>query len=230
VGIFDMFRPADKPIENGVPGSAQVVSVSSYNGRGVYQQCHMNLVISAPNITPTAVEFSGLVHSQLWPRPGSMLPITVDPTNPSRYSILWRDIPDNRTVARSDAEGIAAALQGDPSSLGKLVGGGLLGGANVQVVGDVSHLTEDQKAKLRMFGIDPDALIAAAKNGSNVGANFTTIDATGTDLGATIANAFGASAAAADDSVSKLERLAALKDRGVITDAEFDQEKKKILG
>lgn len=35
---------------------------------------------------------------------------------------------------------------------------------------------------------------------------------------------------AANDPVDRLERLAALKDRGLITDEEFDQQKRRILG
>jgi hypothetical protein len=33
-----------------------------------------------------------------------------------------------------------------------------------------------------------------------------------------------------DDTISRLERLAALKDRGVLTDEEFREQKRKILG
>lgn len=213
MGFFDMFRPRDKPIADGVPGTAQVVSVSSYTGKGVYQSCHMNLVINAPNVTPTAVEFEGIVHNRLWPSPGSVLPITVNPADPTRYAILWEQVPNTREVAKSDAEGIAAALRGDPNSLAQLIGGGLLGGmgaSNVQVIGDMSQITEDQKAKLRMFGLDPDALFAAAQGGA---ASFATVGVS-----------------TRDDNISRLERLTALRDKGTLTQAEFEAEKKKILG
>jgi hypothetical protein len=36
--------------------------------------------------------------------------------------------------------------------------------------------------------------------------------------------------AGGDDTISKLEELAKLKDRGVLNDAEFEQQKKRILG
>lgn len=210
-----MFRPKDKPIAGGVPGTAQVVSVSQYLGTGIYQTCRMNLVINAPNVTPTAVEFEGIVHNRLWPTAGALLPITVDPNDPTKYAILWGQVPDSREVAKADAEGIAAALRGDPNSLSQFLGGGLLGGlnaANVQVIGDPSQLTEDQKSKLRMFGLDPDALIAAAQSGGTVSTSFATV---GTPP---------------DDRISQLERLTALKDKGTLTEAEFEAEKKKILG
>ena len=37
-------------------------------------------------------------------------------------------------------------------------------------------------------------------------------------------------AGAGDDSISKLERLSALRDSGALTDAEFDAQKRQILG
>lgn len=214
MGFFDMFRPRDQPIAGGVPGTAQVVSVSQNIGTGVYQNCHMNLVTNAPNVTPTAVEFEGIVHSRRWPTPGSVLPITVNPADPTKYAILWDQVPDSRVVAKSDAEGIAAALRGDPNSLAQLIGGGLLGGAsNVQVIGDMSQITEDQKAKLRMFGLDPDALLAASQAGGTVSASFATVGTPG-----------------GDDRISQLERLTALKDKGTLSASEFEAEKKRILG
>ncbi|TDK88527.1 SHOCT domain-containing protein [Mycobacterium paragordonae] len=36
--------------------------------------------------------------------------------------------------------------------------------------------------------------------------------------------------AASQDPLDRLERLAALKDRGVLTDEEFEQQKRRILG
>ncbi len=40
----------------------------------------------------------------------------------------------------------------------------------------------------------------------------------------------GFQAALQSDPVDRLERLAALKDRGLLTDDEFEQQKRKILG
>jgi TPP-dependent pyruvate/acetoin dehydrogenase alpha subunit len=37
-------------------------------------------------------------------------------------------------------------------------------------------------------------------------------------------------AQAQQDPIDRLERLAALKDRGLLTDEEFEQQKRKILG
>ncbi|MCU1579439.1 MAG: hypothetical protein JWP19_1643 [Rhodoglobus sp.] len=213
MGFMDMFRPVNDPIAGGVPGTAQVVSASTYSGTGTYQKCAMHLVINAPGITPTAVEFNGIVHNAQWPVVGSTLPVSVDPANPAKFAILWAQVPSAHEAARPAAEGIAAALRGDPDALAGLVGGGLLGGGNVQVIGDPTHITPEAREKLKAFGIDIDSLVAGAAQS-----------------GGTSPFTFAPPAAAAGDSVSQLERLAALKDKGVLTEAEFAKEKKKILG
>lgn len=88
-----------------------------------------------------------------------------------------------------------------PDSLAELVGGGMLG--NVQVIGDTTHITQEQRDKLKAFGIDLDAVIASG--------GVTNVQ-------------FGG-----DDTISQLERLAALRDRGALTEVEFAAEKKKLL-
>ena len=218
MGFMDMFRPVNDPIAGGVPGTAQVVSASTYSGTGSYQKCAMHLVLNAPGITPTAVEFNGIVHNAQWPVVGSTLPVSVDPANPTKFAILWAQVPSAHEAARPAAEGIASALRGDPDALARLVGGGLLGGGafgggNVQVIGDPTHITPEAREKLKAFGIDIDSLVAGAAQS-----------------GGTSPFTFAPVAAAAGDSVSQLERLAALKDKGVLTEAEFAKEKKKILG
>jgi hypothetical protein len=215
VGFFDMFRPANSPIAGGVEGTAQVVSATSYSGRGVYQKCSMHLVINAPGLTPTAVEFNGIVHNAKWPAAGGILPVSVNPTDPKHYAILWDQVPSRNEVAKTSAEGIASALRGDPDALAKLVGGGLLGGSShVEIIGDAGQITPEARAKLTMFGIDIDSLVAAGAAQPGGAASAFTFAPT----------------AGADDSISRLERLTALRDKGTLTEEEFAAEKKKILG
>lgn len=97
------------------------------------------------------------------------------------------------------------SLQNDPSALGKLIAEGFQHG-NVQVMGDLTSITAEQKAKLAKYGIDLDALTTAA-----------------------IASPMPF-AAHVDDHISQLERLTALHQAGTLTDAELEAEKKKILG
>ena len=152
MSLFDRFRAAPAAIPGGVPGQAQVVTVSVNRGDTVNQICEMHLVISAPGVTPVAVEFSGPVKRKVWPAPGAVLPIVVDPDDPASYRILWDQVTPAKEAARAKAESIAALRRDEP------------------------------------------------------------VDAS------------------ADDVISQLERLAALRDSGAITEAEFTAQKAKVLG
>ena len=83
---------------------------------------------------------------------------------------------------------------------GAAVGG--LGGAQVINLSG-GQLTEEQAAKLRMLGIDPGAVQGAAAP---------------------------APKPEPDDQLAKLERLGALRASGVLTEEEFEAQKRRLLG
>jgi len=151
MGFFDKLASAvngvmsPTQITDGVRGTARVTSASSYDndptfGGGVYQNCHMELVVEAPDIPATPASFKGLVHQQKWPLPGMVLPALIERTNPQVVQILWDEPPIS-----SPAAGLAA-------------GGNLPAGTTVNIVGDVSKLTPEQKEKLKAMGVDIDAM------------------------------------------------------------------------
>jgi Short C-terminal domain len=196
-------------MQDPVRGTAQVVSASMNRGRGILQMCRMQLVIQAEGIPPTAVSFNGLVHYDRWPAPGMVLPVTVDRAEPQRISIDWDEVPSRAERSQQSAEGLAAMLRGE--------GGGAAAGSTggpmiVNVSGrDLSQLSEEQKAKLRMFGIDPDALAASQTPAGPVPPPPPTEEA------------------AMDERLGRLERLAKLKEQGVLTEEEFEEQKARIL-
>jgi hypothetical protein len=131
-------------ITDGVRGTARVTSASSYDndpsfGGGVYQNCHMQVVVEAPGIPATTATVKGLVHQQKWPLPGMVLPALIERTNPQLVQILWDEVTQ-------PPPGAAAAIPGGAA------------GTTVNIVGDVSKLTPEQKEKLKAMGIDVDAL------------------------------------------------------------------------
>jgi hypothetical protein len=82
--------------------------------------------------------------------------------------------------------------------------GGLGGLGGAQVINlSGGQLTEEQAAKLRMLGIDPGAVQGAATppHGPEP-----------------------------DDQLAKLERLGALRASGVLTEEEFQEQKRRLLG
>jgi hypothetical protein len=194
VGLLgDMFKGVR--MKEPVRGQAQVVSCSGYRGDGVFQNCRMQLVVSADGVPPTAVQHNELVNRNRWPTPGMPLPVTVDRSNPQKLKIEWDEVESSRDRGARNAEAMAAAMRGE--------GGaplGALGAANVNVVNlggrDLSQLSEEQKAKLRMLGIDPPPAAAADE---------------------------------VDERLARLEKLGRLKQQGLLTEAEFEEQKRRIL-
>ena len=186
-----------------VDGTAQIVSCTGYHGEGVMQNCRMQLVVEAEGIEPTAVEHSELVHNRKWPHPGMVLPARIDRANPKKVKLDWDAVQDSREQAQGSAEAIAAARRGEGGGAG--IGG--VGGAQVINLsgGDLSQLSDEQRQKLAALGIDPSALGAAAADGGG-----------GDDAG--------------DERLDQLQKLADLKERGALTEKEFEAEKKKLLG
>jgi len=228
MGFFDRFAPKGKAFDGGIRGTAQVVSTTGYFGSSVLQNATMNLVLNAQGMSPTAVLFKGLIHNQKWPHPGQVLPALIDPADPQRYSILWEEVPDSKDVAAATAQGIAAAMAGDPSQLANVLGTTTF--SNVQVIGNASSVTPEQKAKLAAFGIDIDSLVAQAKSNGTFQEAPSVM--AGSDAAAAIGQFFGGAggaAVSAEDTTSALERLAALHTAGSLTDAEFTEAKRKLL-
>jgi hypothetical protein len=106
--------------------------------------------------------------------------------------------------------------------------GGAFNTSSVQVMGDLSHVTDEQRAKLRALGIDLDALAAGAQAMPTAFTFPGAIAAPGTTAG--LGPSPAAAAADDDDTISRLERLARLREQGVLTADEFSAQKRRILG
>jgi hypothetical protein len=156
-------------IDDGVRGTAEVISATGYYGNAIYQNCRMELVVEGPGIPATAVSMTALVHQLHWPHPGVVLPALIERGNPQEVQILWDETVDSRSAARARAEQVAAERRGErptavdlagPAFVGNPLGiPGLGAGATVKVQGDLSKITPEQKAKLKTLGIDIDALM-----------------------------------------------------------------------
>ena len=126
------------------------------------------------------------------------LPVSVDPSEPTHYAILGRVERSKRSRrAQRGGHGGGDARRGRP---------GGARGRDVNVV-DLSGgaLTEAQREKLRMLGLDPDAVAGQAAPAPDPEPD-------------------------PDDTLAQLERLAALKADGVLTEDEFAAQKRRILG
>ena len=216
MGLKDLFKDGGK-MDDPVRGTAQVVSATMHHGRGIYQMCEMQLVVQADGVPATAVAFGGLVHRDRWPFPGAVLPVTVDRADPHTVSIEWDEVASSKDRSRASAESLAAMMRGDPSATPV----GSQGGAGVPMVvnvsgADLGQLSEEQNAKLRMFGIDPDAVAAQAA------AEAPPASDPGTHIPPPPNEQ-------ADDRLDLLERLVKLWEQGALTDQEFEAQKRQVL-
>ncbi len=212
MGLKDLLKGGAGGMRDPVRGTAQVVSASMNRGRGVLQMCTIQFVVQAEGVPPTAVAHHGLVHRDRWPMPGMVLPVTVDRADPQRVDIEWDEVQSSGDRSRQSAENLAAMMRGEGAPTGTPAGGA--GGPMVVNLSgrDLSQISEEQKAKLRMLGIDPDAL-AAQQGGA----------------APPPPPAPPAEDDVVDERLARLERLAKLKEQGVLTDEEFEAQKRQIL-
>jgi hypothetical protein len=99
---------------NPVRGQLQVVTCSPFPDAGgeviLSPKCEIDGVISAERLAPSAVHYSGYgVPKAKWPRPGMVLPVTVDIADIKRFKIEWDQVPTGPEAAES----LAASLRGE---------------------------------------------------------------------------------------------------------------------
>jgi hypothetical protein len=150
----------DAKIEDGVRGTAQVVSASGFYGHAMYQSCSLEVVVEAPGIPATAASVQAVVSRDTWPQAGQILPALIERANPREVQILWDELPKTGDLAKAQAEAIAAAKRGESPAPGATSPFG--SGTTVKVVGDLSKITPEQREKLRALGIDLEALTGPA--------------------------------------------------------------------
>jgi hypothetical protein len=205
MGLKDLLKGGGGGMRDPVRGTAHVVSASMNRGRGILQTCDVQLVVQADGVQPTAVAYRGLVHRDRWPVPGMVLPVTVDRAEPQHLEIEWDEVEPSEDRTRWHAEDLAATMRAEGAD------GGPAGGATVVNLSgrELPRLSEEQKAKLRVLGLDPDALVGGA--GAAAPERSPPADDT------------------VDERLERLERLVRLREQGALTDEEFEAQKRRVL-
>jgi Short C-terminal domain len=210
VGIFS------KRMKDPVRGMAQVVGSTQPPHNAAFGNCKLTLVVQADGVEPTPVEHQNLLTPvKKWPRPGMSIPVTVDRANPDRISIEWDEIATGEDTAAAQAQAIADAMRAGGATGAGADASGVVGqiqqmfpGATVQVMGG-GQPSPEQIAKLERFtgrDLDGDGQVGGAPPPA------------------------AAAEPDPDDRIEQLERLAKLRESGALTDAEFEAEKRRVLG
>jgi Short C-terminal domain len=170
----------------------------------------MTLQVHAEGITPYEVEDQWMVKAKDTVALSGSIPIKVDRSDHQKVAIDW-------DLVRSEYEDHKRGRQ-EALASGAAAPGVVVNSSDRQVInlegGDLGQAEE----VLRQLGVnvDLDQQIAASMEAQRAFGSATSNSAP-----AGVAN---------DDTLSQLERLAGLRDSGALTDEEFEQQKRRILG
>ena len=123
MGLFGRKRKA------GVRGTAQVVSLN-HAPHATHGSLRATLVVEAPGVpafTHVYKKFGARVDK--WPDPGDVLPVEVDPADPTEVEVLWDELPTARESAAHQAEQLAAHLRQQQAQPGGMPPGAMQPGA-----------------------------------------------------------------------------------------------------
>jgi hypothetical protein len=188
-------------IKDPVQGSMHIVGCTALDPHEMRAPCHVTFVVSAEGVEPFSGEHVFELWSNQWPNPGDDVPVRFDRQNHDHIEIRTDQIPTHAESARLHADQLAAQMRDAAQAPGGIAPI-VIGNADPQRV-------EDALAKAsQVLGVDLTGLAASAVH----------VDAPAP-----------AAVAGSDDMVSRLERLAKLRDSGALTQDEFDTQKQRIL-
>jgi hypothetical protein len=229
-----------KILKKGVPGTARIVSMSMPESGASSQNIAMTLQVFVPNMNPYEVEDQWMVNHKDTLGFGMELPVKVDPDKPEKVAIDWEAARASH-AAETTARRQALAAQGP-------VGGAVGAPAVVPGAGGIQDPLAGGATPTLDLRNDPEL---RAKLEQVLGRELTPGSTQHIDTSSDPALAMQimqvvqqhnlekmgmaqpqqpTSQGDSGDALSKLERLAALRDSGALTDAEFEAEKKQLLG
>lgn len=202
---FDKFKNFwNVDIKDGVEGKAFVQSASQPPDDASATNVVMWLDVYVDGWEPYRVEHNCVVRISKHPQPGETLPVIVDRENKERIDIQWDQVKTVDELMRDgqpgQIPGAGNITMGQPQVI-DLRNAGLSGDLNEKI--QQAMQIAQQTMQAQGGAIAPDAPPAAPR--SDASENMVT------------------------KRLAQLEQLASLRDSGVLTDAEFEAEKVKIL-
>ena len=207
---FDKFKNFwNVDIKNGVEGKAIVQSASWPPEDATSTNVVMWLDVYVEGWEPYRVEHNCVVKISKHPTPGDTLPVVVDRDNKERIDVQWDKV---KTVDEIMREGKPAPLGPGNVAMGQpqvinLSGAGLSGDLNQQI--QQAMQIAQQAMEQAQDGVPAPAASVPAPESAPAPQD------TSTNM--------------VEERLAQLERLAALRDSGVLSDAEFEAEKIKVL-
>ncbi len=236
-----------KILKKGKPGRARITAFAMPERGASSQNIPMTLEVHVEGLSPYEVEDQWMVSSKDTLGFGLEVPVKVDPDKPEKVAIDWGAAREERkgekaareaSLASQPAVGGSVAIQ-DPMAAAGLAGA--LGGLGGQAAGGATPVVDARndpqlRAKLeQLLGrpLEPgtEQTIDVSTDPAMAARIMAVVQQHQAEIaaGAAAGAQSGAASGGGDDALSKLERLAKLRDSGALTDSEFDQEKRQLL-
>jgi hypothetical protein len=235
-----------KLLRKGVPGTGTIVAMSDRSPGASSQNVAMTLQIRVEGMSPYEVEDQWMVSAGRTLGFGMELPVKVDRDKPQKVAIDWEAAGDRRDAETAARRAVLAAEgpvggSGPPPILDPLGGDSVFGGALGTPSGIVNPI--EPSIDLRNDPVLREKIEKVIGRelppGTTERLDFTSDPQLGAAVMQVIAEHQAeqqmrakdpAAAAGDDDVVTKLERIDALRQSGALSQEEFDEQKKKLLG
>jgi hypothetical protein len=222
MGFFDRIRhPAQ--------GNATVTAATAPSGQRSPQEVRMTLAVTGIGVEPFTIEHEEKCHTDRWPRVGMTVPVVFDSEHHERLEVQWEDVEpgqaqsqsqvQSQSQAQSQSQEIPAEAQALVDQLTKAFPGAQV---STHVETKVVNLSDNPEAAKQVIGSVEAATGMDLDGDGRIGGSVA-------PPAPAPAPAPPAAPAPTDDTVSRLERLAALHTQGVLTDEEFAQQKARLL-
>lgn len=202
MGLFgDIVR--SRRIADPVRGSARVLTRTEYLGQAASQSCEMQLEVTPDGGQPYTLTYRTVVGMTHWPEPGQVVPVTIDRGHRNRMRIEWAEVTPHRVHVGVAPEAVQPASP--PAPVAEPAAQPPAPVAEPDVVAPLPG----QPAVLVPEPL-PEPVPAPAP--APVAPEPAPADGDGIDA-----------------RLARLERLAKLHEAGVLTDAELEAEKRRVL-
>ena len=213
-----------KILKKGMAGVATIVEMGALDRGGTSFNLPMTLQVHVEGLTPYEVEGQWMVKAKDTVALSGQIPVKVDREDHEKVAIDW-------DAVRGQYEQHKAQRQQALAAQGDAFGGGAVQGATPTI--DMRNDPELREKIEKVLGrkLTPGTSEQVAENDPELQMRILQVvqeHAAQKAMGT--APAAGTAGGGGDDTVAQLERLAALKDSGALTETEFEREKQKILG
>jgi hypothetical protein len=229
-----------KILKKGLAGRATIIEIGALDRGATSFNLPMTLQVHVPGITPYEVEDQWMVKARDTAALSGSIPVKVDPEEHDRVAIDWdtlRDEYEGEKQARRDslAQG-GAPTAGGPFAGAWAGGGDWAGAGEVPSVTPVIDMRSDPELRAKIEAVlgrtlTPGSTETVAANDPALQMRIMQVvqEHMAQKAGGMPTAPMPPAAPSGDDRLARLERLAALKASGALTDAEFEAEKAKIL-